>query len=90
MPEKDPENVKWALEILIGLATALWGVLTYRIWDINRAISDKVGSDKFDKTVETMRKETKEDFRYHQEQVGVMLKDLANDLKREIRSKIKG
>lgn len=84
-PEKDPENVKWAVEVLVGLATFLWGIVTYRIWDINKAVNSKVSSDKFDKTVETMRRETKEDFRYHGEQVRGMLKDLATDLKKEIK-----
>ena len=85
MPEKSPEVTTWTIELLIGLATTIWGILTYRVWDINKAVLSKVGMKRFDETIETMRRETKEDFRYHQEQVEKMLKDLAKDLKTEIR-----
>ena len=84
MPEKDPENIKWMLTTVIGLTTGIWGVLSYRVFDISKTISTKVSMKVFNDTMEAIRKEAKEDFRYHEEQVRVMLKDLAKDLKAEI------
>jgi uncharacterized membrane protein (DUF106 family) len=86
MPEKDPENIKWLLGILAGLFATLYSILAYRVFDVSKSVAVKVGMKTFNETIDAMRKETKEDFRYHTEEFGKMLKSLAKDLKDEIRS----
>ena len=87
----------WIVEILAGLATTLWGILTYRIWDINKLVHAKVDLEKFDEEIgdannkinaeiKEVKKEQKEDLRYIEDKIGKQILLLAEDLKKEIRS----
>lgn len=82
---------------LAALGTTIWGVLTYRIWDMNKLVHSKVGVEKFDEEmgdtnnkidseVKEIRREQKNDLRYIEEKIGNQILLLAEDLKKEIRS----
>lgn len=76
----------WLIELACGLATSLWLVLTYRIWDLHKLVSSKVDFEKFDEEIKSLQGEAKNDLRYIEEKMSEQVKDLANDLKQEIRS----
>ncbi len=82
MPDKDPENIKWLIGILAGFATTLWGVLTYRVFDVQKSLAKKGEIS----SINDLRLETKDDFRHHEKKFMDALKSLADDLKKEIQS----
>lgn len=86
MPHQELEKYIWIVEILVGLATMIWGILTYRIWDIQKTLGAKVDLGKFDEDIKNLESETKKDFRYFEEKMSKQIAALAKDLKREIRS----
>lgn len=86
MPHSEIEKYIWIVEILIGLATTIWGILTYRVWDLQKAVGAKVDFEKFDTEVKYIQNENKKDLRYYEEKMTDQLKVLADDLKDEIRS----
>lgn len=76
----------WLIELACGLATSLWLVLTYRIWDLHKLVNAKVDFEKFDEKVEFIQSEAKNDLRYLEGKMSDQVKALADDLKKEIRS----
>lgn len=86
MPHDEIEKYIWIVEVLAGLATTIWGILTYRIWDIQKTLGRKVDFEKYDEDIKGLESETKKDFRYFEEKMSKQLVALAKDLKQEIRS----
>ena len=86
MPHNEIEKYIWIVEILAALATTIWGILTYRVWDLHKLVSVKVDFEKFDEEIKLIHSESKEDLRYLEQKMSDQVKALADDLKKEIRS----